>query len=218
MLSPLTKLVLTFIISFYALITNDLILLSLLYIIEIIATIFLPKTKTLGIILLTLIGFSCILCIIQLICGSDMNVSLASGFKMLIMATALVLLLQTTSTRQLTATLVHQLHLPYSYAFMITAILRFIPDILQESKFINDAQSCRGFKPSKNPFCRLFDYMMIIKPMVFKAISRSENMALSLQMRGFNSTKQRVFIIDTSLKIQDYIYILVSIACIYFFI
>lgn len=70
---------------------------------------------------------------------------------MFIMAVSLLLLLQTTSTRELTASLVKQLHLPYQYAFMITAILRFVPDILEESSTICDAQSCRGFKPSSNP-------------------------------------------------------------------
>ena len=48
---------------------------------------------------------------------------------MFIMAVSLLLLLQTTSARELTASLVKQLHLPYQYAFMITAILRFVPDI-----------------------------------------------------------------------------------------
>lgn len=124
---------------------------------------------------------------------------------MFIMAVSLLLLLQTTSARKLTASLVKQLHLPYQYAFMITAILRFVPDILEESSAVRDAQSCRGFKPSSNPFRRIFDYMMVIKPMVFRSISRSENMALSLQMRGFSSPKPRVFIIDTKLRAIDYI-------------
>ena len=87
----------------------------------------------------------------------------------------------------------------------VTAILRFVPDILEESSAVRDAQSCRGFKPSSNPFRRIFDYMMVIKPMVFRSISRSENMALSLQMRGFSSPKPRVFIIDTKLRDIDYI-------------
>ena len=113
--------------------------------------------------------------------------------------------MQTTSARELTASLVKQFHLPYQYAFMITAILRFVPDILEESSAVRDAQSCRGFKPSSNPFRRIFDYMMVIKPMVFRSISRSENMALSLQMRGFSSPKPRVFIIDTKLRAIDYI-------------
>ena len=204
-LTALTKLILAIMISIASLITNDLYILSILALIEIFTCFYLPKTKLLWSALGILIFFSFILFLIQLVCGTDLNTSIASALKMFIMAVSLLLLLQTTSARELTASLVKQLHLPYQYAFMITAILRFVPDILEESSAVRDAQNCRGFKPSSNPFRRIFDYMMVIKPMVFRSISRSENMALSLQMRGFSSPKPRVFIIDTKLRAIDYI-------------
>ena len=201
-LTALTKLILAIMISIASLITNDLYILSILALIEVFTCFYLPKTKLLWSALGILIFFSFILFLIQLVCGTDLNTSIASALKM---AVSLLLLLQTTSARELTASLVKQFHLPYQYAFMITAILRFVPDILEESSAVRDAQSCRGFKPSSNPFRRIFDYMMVIKPMVFRSISRSENMALSLQMRGFSSPKPRVFIIDTKLRAIDYI-------------
>ena len=204
-LTALTKLILAIMISIASLITNDLYILSILALIEIFTCFYLPKTKLLWSALGILIFFSFILFLIQLVCGTNLNTSIASALKMFIMAVSLLLLLQTTSARELTASLVKQFHLPYQYAFMITAILRFVPDILEESSAVRDAQSCRGFKPSSNPFRRIFDYMMVIKPMVFRSISRSENMALSLQMRGFSSPKPRVFIIDTKLRAIDYI-------------
>lgn len=200
-LTALTKLILAIMISIASLITNDLYILSILALIEVFTCFYLPKTKLLWSALGILIFFSFILFLIQLVCGTDLNTSIASALKMFIMAVSLLLLLQTTSARELTASLVKQFHLPYQYAFMITAILRFVPDILEESSAVRDAQS----KPSSNPFRRIFDYMMVIKPMVFRSISRSENMALSLQMRGFSSPKPRVFIIDTKLRAIDYI-------------
>ena len=36
-------------------------------------------------------------------------------------------------------------------------------------------------------------YMAIIKPLVLKAVTRSETMALSLELRGFGSRKVRSF-------------------------
>ena len=195
-LTALTKLILAIMISIASLITNDLYILSILALIEIFTCFYLPKTKLLWSALGILIFFSFILFLIQLVCGTDLNTSIASALKMFITTVSLLLLLQTTSARELTASLVKQLHLPYQYAFMITAILRFVPDILEESFAVRD---------SSNPFRRIFDYMMVIKPMVFRSISRSENMALSLQMRGFSSPKPRVFIIDTKLRAIDYI-------------
>lgn len=209
-MAPLTKLYLTFLLSFMALITNNLSLLLLIYFLEIISGSYFIKTKTFFLLALSLLGFSIFLILLQLLCGSTIQLALASGAKMAIMSTSLVMLLQTTTSRELTVSLVSQLHLPYKYAFMITAILRFVPELLQESKSILDAQACRGFSLPKNPVKRLFDYLLLVKPMIFRAITRSEHMALSLQLRGFSVEKPRQFILDVSFAKLDYLMFFIS--------
>lgn len=209
-MAPLSKLYLTFLLSLLALISDNLSLLFTLYLLEILSGLYFIRNKSFIMVSCSIVIFSCILVFIQLICNSSLHLALASGAKMAIMATSLLLLLQTTTSRQLTITLVSQLHLPYSYAFMITAILRFVPELLAECKLILDTQACRGFKPSKNPLRRLYDYVAIVKPMIFKAITRSEDMALSLQLRGFSVNTTRTFLQATTLQRSDYFIISLS--------
>ena len=96
-LTALTKLILAIMISIASLITNDLYILSILALIEGFTCVYLPKTKLLWSALGILIFFSFILFLIQLVCGTDLNTSIASALKMFIMAVSLLLLLQTTS-------------------------------------------------------------------------------------------------------------------------
>ena len=92
-LTALTKLILAIMISIASLITNDLYILSILALIEVFTCFYLPKTKLLWSALGILIFFSFILFLIQLVCGTDLNTSIASALKMFIMAVSLLLLL-----------------------------------------------------------------------------------------------------------------------------
>jgi len=148
---------------------------------------------------------------VQMIARSSYTVALVSALRMLNMAVAILLMLITTKTQQITAALVKQCHLPYPYAFMVTAVFRFVPDLLDESKAVREAQACRGYKNTGSPLKRILGYMTIIKPMVFRAIMRSENMAVSLEMRGFAESKQRTFMAETKLQLMDYAAILAFI-------
>lgn len=203
--AALTKIIFAVIVSVYSILTNHIGALICLLFLEFIIMIYTKNMHKIGKAVSFLILFSIVLYFIQLLCGSSIEISLISALRMVIMSFSVILMLATTKTQQITAALVKQCRIPYSYAFMVTAILRFVPDILAESQAIREAQSCRGYKESKNPFKRLFEYMIIIKPMVFRAIQRSEHMAISLEMRGFSRTKKRTFLAETKLKTNDYI-------------
>ncbi len=202
--APLTKLLMALTVSVASLCTVNLYALALLTGLELLAAVIMGNSKALWKGIGALAIFAAILAIIQLAFSTPLFLSIGSAYKMFIMAVSLLILVVTTPTQAITASLVKQCHLPYDYAFMITAVLRFVPDLLKESREVREAQSCRGFHPSKNPIRRIIDYMMIIKPMVFKAISRSENMAISLALRGFSGKKKRTFMAATRLSFGDY--------------
>lgn len=213
-LAALTKLLMAITVSIAVLWTNNLSALSILTGLEIIITLAArskPLWKGLG----GLAFFAVILAVIQLLFSAPFSVAIGSALKMFIMAVSLLILVATTSTQEITASLVKQCHLPYEYAFMITAVLRFVPDLLKESKAVREAQACRGFHPAKNPLRRIIDYMMIIKPMVFKAIARSENMAISLELRGFSHKGKRTFLASRKLAWLDYsVLVINALTCI----
>ena len=122
--------------------------------------------------------------------GSTVEFSLVTGMRMMIMTLAFVLLLATTSLQHMTAALVNQCRIPQEYAFMFTAALRFVPDFFAESRAVLEAQMCRGYVTKRNIFRRLPAYVALVEPLVLRAVSRSETMALSLALRGFGGGRR----------------------------
>jgi energy-coupling factor transport system permease protein len=210
-LAAFTKIVLAVLISIAALLTLNLTMLLCLLALEIIILPFCPKWKQAGMAIVVLGIFSLFLFAIQLFCGTAYTLAAASALRMAVMAISIALMIFFTRTQELTAALVQQIHLPYSYAFMVTAILRFVPDLMEESRSVREAQSCRGYTSAGSPLQRLNGYMTIIKPMLFRAIERSEHMAVSLEMRGFSGTQPRTFMASTHLCVLDYLILLSSI-------
>lgn len=202
--AALTKIVLALMISFAALLTEHVEPLVAMVVIESIVMMVSGSLNKAGKTAAVLVIFAVGLFGIQLLCGSSLQVSIVSALKMMIMSFSIILMLATTKTQQITAALAKQCHMPYKYAFMVTAVLRFVPDLLKESQAVREAQACRGFRVSGNPLKRIVDYMMIIKPMVFRAITRSEHMAISLEMRGFSHSGKRTFLAETKLCGIDY--------------
>ena len=108
---------------------------------------------------------------------------------MLAMTIVFIILLTTTRLQDLTAALVKQIHIPYEYAFMFTAALRFVPDFIAESRTVQEAQACRGLSTKGNILKKCIHYMGVVQPLMLKSLGRSETMALSLELRGFGNNE-----------------------------
>lgn len=203
-LAPLTKLILTLFVTLWSIMLHSapaLIILiacqlSLLIISKVSTTVY----KGVG----SLILFAALLAGIQYALSGDTTLAIITALKMTAMTLVFFILLATTRMQDLSVALVSQCQVPHEYAFMLTAALRFIPDFLSESKAIQEAQACRGYRPQGNPLKRLTAYAAILKPLVLKAVSRSETMALSLELRGFANRKACSFKNRVSLAVYDY--------------
>lgn len=156
--------------------------------------------------------FAVMLAGLQYVFGSTVEFALMTGLKMLAMSLIFIFLLATTRLQDLTAALVSQCRIPYEYAFMFTSALRFVPDFLAESQAVREAQACRGYVFRGNPLKRLRDYVAIVEPLVLRAVSRSETMAMSLELRGFGSRGRRQFTADVALGTADYTVLLLMLA------
>jgi len=106
--------------------------------------------------------------------------------------------------------MVQQLKVPYEYAFMFTAGLRFVPDFMEENKAVAEAQSCRGLAIEGNFIKQVKRYMSVVRPLMLRSLGRSETMALSLELRGFGGST-RTFMESVSPKGIDYIFMLLII-------
>lgn len=203
-IAPMTKLALTVFVTIWAIILQSLPALALLIICQILILISAGVSSTVYKGIASLFVFAALLAGMQYVISNDILLAAVTASKMIAMTLVFFILLATTRMQDLSAALVMQCHVPYEYAFMLTAALRFIPDFLAESKAIQEAQACRGYTPQGNLIHRFFSYMAIIKPLVLKAVTRSETMALSLELRGFGSQKVRSFGNKVTLSIPDY--------------
>lgn len=96
-------------------------------------------------------------------------------------------MLAATRIQDIAQTLVDRFHLPCEYAFMLTTALRFVPNFLADSEITLDAQSCRGYSNRGNCVKRLLSYVVVIRPLVMRAVAKSETLALSMELKGFGS-------------------------------
>lgn len=125
--------------------------------------------------------FTGLMILFQLLFGSPLEVALTGGLRMLVMTMAFLCMLAATRIQDIAQTLVDRFHLPCEYAFMLTTALRFVPNFLADSEITLDAQSCRGYSNRGNCVKRLLSYVVVIRPLVMRAVAKSETLALSME-------------------------------------
>ena len=171
-------------------------------VLQLVLLLYIKRSKT----MLAAIGglgvFTGLMILLQLLFGSSLRVSLFGGLRMLVMTLAFLCMLATTRIQSIAKALVDRFHLPVEYAFMLTTALRFVPNFLEDSEITLDAQSCRGYSNRGNVLKRLLSYVVVIRPLVMRAVSKSETLALSMELRGFgantykNMPKEKLTTVD----------------------
>ena len=207
-LVPVTKLIGTFAFSFWALVMHTTLPLVILVVIELILLGLCGSLARNIKAVFSLAVFAVFLAVVQLLGGGSLESAYVTGLRMLAMT---IILLTTTRLQDLTAALVKQIKIPYEYAFMFTAALRFVPDFIAESKAVQEAQACRGLSTKGNVFKKVINYMSVVQPLMLKSLGRSETMALSLELRGFGSNEHS-FMSNVRPKGRDYVGIVIMLA------
>ncbi|WP_295234788.1 energy-coupling factor transporter transmembrane component T [Veillonella sp.] len=209
-LVPFTKILMTIAFSVWAVLFQTPYELTLLLALELII---LLVTGLLGKqfkAVLVLAAFAVFLAVVQYLGGGTLESAYVTGLRMLCMTMVFIMLLATTKLQDLTAALVTQCKIPYEYAFMFTAALRFVPDFIAESKAVQEAQACRGLALDGNIFKRFASYGSVIQPLLLKSLGRSETMALSLELRGFGN-KDHSFVATVGMRSLDYVVVAVLV-------
>ena len=154
--------------------------------------------------------FTGMMIVLQLLFGSSLYVSLTGGLRMFVMTTAFLCLLAATKIQDIAQALVEKFHLPCEYAFMLTTALRFVPDFLTDSQTTLDAQSCRGYSNRGNVLKRLYSYLAVVKPLVMRAVAKSDTLALSMELKGFGANTYKNMA-PQSLGLLDYVVLMLII-------
>ena len=210
-LVPLTKILMTLAVSVWAIFLRDWMSLMALVVVELVALLLTGLLWKQYKAVFALIVFALFLGVVQYLGSGDVVSAVVSGLRMLAMTLVFIALLATTKLQDLTAALVTQCKIPYEYAFMFTAALRFVPDFIAESHAVQEAQACRGLSLEGNFIKRIKSYASVIQPLLLKSLGRSETMALSLELRGFGGPTHS-FAASVGLKRIDYTVISALIA------
>ena len=203
-LVPITKIMLTVSVAVWAITLHTPIALLILLLFDILILLISKEFfKNIKAIVLIFI-FSILLGVVEYIGDGSLEAGYVSALRMVDMSTIFIYLLGTVRLQHLTAAMVEQLKIPYEYAFMFTAGLRFLPDFIVENRIISEAQACRGVEVKGSFIKKCKHYMAIVRPLMLRSLGRSEIMALSLELRGFGS-KDRTFVDNVSPHGLDYI-------------
>lgn len=203
-LVPFTKILMTIAFSAWAVLLTTTYELSLLLALELLILLVTGLLVRQYKAVLTLAAFAVFLAVVQFLGGGTLESAYVTGLRMLCMTMVFIMLLATTKLQDLTAALVTQCKIPYEYAFMFTAALRFVPDFIAESHAVQEAQACRGLALEGNFFKRFASYGSVIQPLLLKSLGRSETMALSLELRGFGN-KDHSFVATVGMRALDYV-------------
>jgi energy-coupling factor transport system permease protein len=131
--------------------------------------------------------FTGLMVLLQLVFQSTLAVALTGGLRMFVMTTAFLCMLANARIQDIAKALVDRFKLPCEYAFMLTTALRFVPNFLADSAVTLDAQSCRGYSNRGNFIKRLLAYIVVMRPLVMRAVAKSETLALSMELKGFGA-------------------------------
>lgn len=128
------------------------------------------------------------------------------GIKgMLLLITLAFLFLQFvmwTAPKELTLLFV-KLGLPHKYAVLIGLALHFLPIIEKDLGAIYDSQQARGLELT-TVWQKVKGLLPIILPLVLRALKRSQEVALSMELKGYNRFPTRTFLDSISFSLADY--------------
>ena len=165
-LVPLTKILLTLGTAVWAIIFREPFSLALLCVLELIILLVSNELFKNVKALMMLCVFAFFLGLIEYIGGGTEKECAVAALRMLGMTIIFIYLLATVRLQDLTAAMVQQLKVPYEYAFMFTAGLRFVPDFMEENKAVAEAQSCRGLAIEGNFIKQVKRYMSVVRPFI----------------------------------------------------
>ena len=208
-LVPLTKIILTLATAVWSLTLQTPSALAVLCVVELLILLMARRLFNSLKAIFLLVVFAVMLGLIQSAGGGTPVECYVSAFRMLALTIIFIYLLGTVRLQDLTATMVQQLKVPYEYAFMFTAGLRFIPDFLEENRMVTEAQACRGMAVKGSFIKKCKRYMNIVRPLMLRSLERSETMALSLELRGFGG-KGRTFVDSVALHGADYLVVILT--------
>jgi len=121
---------------------------------------------------------------------------------------AAAMLLTTFSSRDFILGLV-QWKVPYEVAFMVFIALRFLPIFREEAINVITAIQLRGIELKKVPWGqKIAIYRQLFFPLIYGMMQKAQQLAVSMEARGFRAYPWRTYIRRLNFNLADYVVML----------
>ncbi len=136
-----------------------------------------------------------------------LEIGLILSLRFMVLIVAFQLFLISTQPRDLVHTM-ERMKIPIDYTLMFVIALRFIPTLQIEGTRIHEAQLARGYNPGTGFIGKIRSVAPIVVPLVSNALSRSNVLGLTIDIRGYRTGK-RTRLRESHLQSRDYLSLLV---------
>lgn len=133
-----------------------------------------------------------------------LQVGLATALRIAAVSFIFLFWIGTTDTRALVRGFV-RLGLPFRWGMSLTIGLRFIPTFAGIFMTVSEAQQSRGLIMHGNVFRRLRQMLPILVASLVTAFRSSEQLAMTLESRGFGANRRRTVLRDLRMRPADWL-------------
>ena len=144
--------------------------------------------------------------------GDRVEIGVAIGLRITVIALAGSLALATTDPADLAAGLIAHLHVPPRLAVGALASLRLVPILAAELRTIGLARRARGVDAGRSPVAAGRLAVGAIVTLLVSAIRRSTRMALAMDARGFDSGRPRTLARPPRMRERDWLLLVASLS------
>ncbi len=127
------------------------------------------------------------------------------SLRLLSFSGIVILFVLTTDLEEFGITL-RKMKFPYEFVFIIVAIARFIPVLIDDTETIMKARMVKGIEFQRGGLLtKIRRYARLLVPLVIVSLRRSSRLAEAMDARGFGAVKKRTFYTDVNMRTRDWI-------------
>ena len=113
--------------------------------------------------------------------------------RLCLISSCILLFFHVTKVKDFTIAL-EEIGVPKSVTYVLLATMMLVPQIIQRSKAIMQAQKIRGIEMSGSISTRLKAFLPTITPLILSSLMSTEERALTLETRAFFSPHKKVYL------------------------
>lgn len=125
------------------------------------------------------------------------------------MGSTLMLFFETTDMEDFMISL-QKLHVSHVASYIILSTMQMIPEMINKSEVIMQAQQARGIETKGNPIIRAKAFFPSLGPLIISSVTDIEERSITLEVRGFSSTNKKTTLKLLTVKRSDIAIMLTS--------